>query len=64
MRGLGIYYYLCEQFPYTGEFHAHTPQEKELLRREIAAADAEIDRVVYQLYGLTEEEIKIVEVNE
>jgi len=31
------------------------------LRRQIAAADDEIDRLVYELYGLTEEEIKIVE---
>ncbi len=38
-----------------------TPQEQEHLKREIAAIDAEIDRLVYELYGLTEEEIKIVE---
>jgi hypothetical protein len=29
--------------------------------RQIAATDAEIDRLVYKLYGLTDEEIKIVE---
>jgi hypothetical protein len=29
--------------------------------RMIASTDAEIDRLVYDLYGLTEEEIKIVE---
>lgn len=29
--------------------------------RQIDAADREIDKLVYQLYGLTEEEIKIVE---
>ena len=29
--------------------------------RHIAATDREIDRLVYELYGLTEEEIKIVE---
>jgi hypothetical protein len=28
---------------------------------EIAATDAQIDRLVYALYGLTEVEIKIVE---
>ena len=31
------------------------------LERQIADVDAEIDRRVYALYGLTEEEIKIVE---
>ena len=38
-----------------------TPQEKESLQREIAATDKQIDNLVYQLYGLTPEEIKIVE---
>lgn len=37
------------------------PQEKESLQRQIDATDREIDRLVYELYGLTEEEIKIVE---
>ena len=31
------------------------------LEHEIRVTDAEIDRLVYQLYDLTEEEIKIVE---
>lgn len=31
------------------------------LIREITLADDEIDRMVYELYGLTEEEIGIVE---
>lgn len=38
-----------------------TPQENEQLQRAIAATDAAIDHLVYELYGLTEEEIKIVE---
>ena len=38
-----------------------TPQEKESLRREIEATDRQIDQLVYELYGLTEEEIRIVE---
>ena len=38
-----------------------TPQEQERLAREIASTDREIDALVYQLYGLTEEEVKIVE---
>ena len=35
--------------------------EKTLLQRKIEATDKQIDRLVYELYGLTEEEIKIVE---
>ncbi len=40
---------------------ARTPQEKEITRREIESTDREIDALVYELYGLTDEEIKIVE---
>jgi hypothetical protein len=32
-----------------------------LLQREIESTDQAIDTLVYQLYGLTEAEIKIVE---
>ena len=35
--------------------------EKEPIERQIAATDKKIDELVYKLYGLTEEEIKIVE---
>jgi type I restriction-modification system DNA methylase subunit/predicted type IV restriction endonuclease len=35
--------------------------EREPLERQIAATDKKIDELVYQLYGLTEEEIRIVE---
>ena len=35
--------------------------EKEMIQRRINATDAEIDRLVYELYGLTDEEIAIVE---
>jgi hypothetical protein len=38
-----------------------TPQEKEGLAREIEATDGQIDRLVYELYGLTEEEVRVVE---
>ncbi len=38
-----------------------SPQEQEQLAREIAATDNQIDALVYQLYGLTPEEIAIVE---
>jgi type I restriction-modification system DNA methylase subunit len=40
---------------------AKTPHEKESLQREIDATDKQIDQLVYELYGLTEDEIKIVE---
>jgi len=35
--------------------------EKTLLQRQIEATDKQIDRLVYELYGLTEGEIRIVE---
>ena len=38
-----------------------TPTEHTAIERQIEATDAQIDQLVYQLYGLTEEEIKIVE---
>jgi hypothetical protein len=37
------------------------PAEKERLRREIEATDRRIDQFVYDLYGLTPEEIRLVE---
>ena len=37
--------------------------EKTLLSRQVEAADGAIDKLVYELYGLTEEEIKIGEGN-
>jgi TaqI-like C-terminal specificity domain/Eco57I restriction-modification methylase len=40
---------------------ARTPQEKTALERQIAATDSQIDTLVYELYGLTAEEIAIVE---
>ena len=40
---------------------ARTPQEKTALERQIASTDTQIDRLVYDLYGLTGDEIKIVE---
>ena len=38
-----------------------TPTERTAIERQIQATDNQIDQFVYQLYGLTEEEIKIVE---
>jgi hypothetical protein len=40
---------------------AHNPQEADRLAREVELTDRTIDSLVYELYGLTEEEIKIVE---
>jgi hypothetical protein len=40
---------------------ARTDHEQANLKRQIDAADRRIDRLVYDLYGLTEEEIRIVE---
>ena len=39
---------------------AKLPQKKTVLKRQIEATDRQIDKLVYELYGLTEEEIKIV----
>jgi hypothetical protein len=40
---------------------AKNPNETDRLQREIEATDSQIDQLVYELYGLAEEEIKIVE---
>jgi hypothetical protein len=40
---------------------ATIPADKELYHRQIEATDRQIDALVYELYGLTEAEIAIVE---
>jgi hypothetical protein len=40
---------------------AKTDHEKTALHRQIDATDKQIDELVYELYGLTEEERRIVE---
>ena len=40
---------------------AKVSHEKEVLAGMIDATDRQIDRLVYELYGLTEEEIAVVE---
>ncbi|TVS16703.1 MAG: restriction endonuclease subunit M, partial [Planctomycetaceae bacterium] len=40
---------------------AKGPHEHQLLARQIATTDREIDQLVYELYGLTDDEIRIVE---
>jgi len=44
-----------------GSLNARLEQEKTMLSRQIEATDGAIDKLVYELYGLTEEEIAIVE---
>ena len=40
---------------------ANVPGDKTAIQRQIDSTDREIDNLVYELYGLTEDEIKIVE---
>ncbi len=40
---------------------ARTDQEKTVAQRQIEVTDRQIDRLVYELYGLSEEEVAIVE---
>jgi hypothetical protein len=40
---------------------ANTAHDKTLAERQIAATDKQIDRLVYELYGLTDAEIAVVE---
>jgi hypothetical protein len=40
---------------------ATAESEKAAVQNAVTTTDVEIDRLVYELYGLTEEEIKIVE---
>ena len=39
----------------------HTSQEQEMVKREIESTDRQIDNLVYELYGLSEDEVKVVE---
>jgi hypothetical protein len=40
---------------------ANTGHEKTALQRQIDATDRQIDQLVYELYGMTDDEISIVE---
>jgi len=40
---------------------AKDPQQAAHLKREVEAADRSLDRLVYQLYGLSDEEVELVE---
>jgi hypothetical protein len=54
---------LVEQIMYSEETlsTAKTDAEKNRLELQCESLDRQIDEAVYELYGLTEEEIKIVE---
>jgi hypothetical protein len=39
---------------------ARMERDKELYERQTKIVDAQIDRLVYDLYGLTEEEVRVV----
>lgn len=38
-----------------------TAQDKTAIQRQVNATDRQIDKLVYELYGLTDDEIRIVE---
>ena len=40
---------------------AKTPSAQTVIQRQIDATDRQIDQFVYDLYGLTDDEIRIVE---
>ena len=41
--------------------NAKTENERKIIQRQINATDKQIDQLVYKLYGLTKEEINIIE---
>jgi hypothetical protein len=43
------------------EHEVRKPQEQEMVKREIESTDRQIDTLVYELYGLTEDAIKIID---
>ncbi len=46
---------------YGRAFDGYKSAERERIERQIATIGKKIDEVVYQLYGLNQEEIKVVE---
>ena len=53
--------YLVEMGSRLPRAAAKTPHEQTVLQGQIARADRHIDPLVYELYGLSADEIKIVE---
>ena len=50
-----------DQSRFTGNLSGLRTPEQEMVKREIESTDRAIDKLVYELYGLTEEGIRIVE---
>jgi hypothetical protein len=40
---------------------ANTPREQESIQRQTAATDKQIDALAFDVYGLTKDEVRIVE---
>jgi hypothetical protein len=47
---------------HTGNGKLRTPHKQSVLTRQIATTARQIDWLVYEVYGLTEEESRIVEI--
>lgn len=52
---------LVERILKLNEQTIRTPHEEEIVSREVQAVDRSIDRLVYELYGLTEDELRLIE---
>ena len=60
MKKLKIKLSLKEEIEWE-EIFIEKKEEVEKVKNEIEITDKEIDRMVYELYGLNEEEIRIIE---
>jgi len=59
--GTGVPPVFNSGFKHGQDGRATTSWDKELLQRQIDATDRQIDQLVYELYGLTDKEIRIIE---
>lgn len=48
-------------FQFFDRFHKYEAESRKNPEADTTTLEAEIDRMVYELYGLTEEEVKVVE---
>jgi hypothetical protein len=46
---------------YSRVMDARAPHDKKILQQQIDVVDRQIDKLVYELYGLTEEEFAVLE---
>ena len=53
--------YQLRRYAWSAKLPLSIPADRGLCQRQIEAPDAEIDALVYELYGFTEEDIAIVE---